>query len=206
MRIAVLVTVCASALALSACAAPPPRRIDASGDEAVVSMGLDYQDIVEMAGTMATKLVSNSFLNYAPYQGKYPIKMVLSDVNNKTNIRNFPSDAVRTRVRGSALNSGKVRFVSSFGSGPTDSIVKNSQDAIDDPRFRKDQIPEAGSLTYPELSLATEIMYFRSTDGTNRQNTYEIHMFVSDIKTGEIMWEENSGPIAKLGSKGTVGY
>ena len=115
------------------------------------------------------------------------------------------TNAILQRIRSSALKSGKVRFISSFGSGPTDDIVKHSQDAKDDPRFNQENVPKAGSLTYPQLSLATEILYFRSSDGRNRQITYEVYMFVSEIKTGEIVWEDNSGPIAKKVSKRGLG-
>ncbi|MCA8960397.1 MAG: hypothetical protein KDC38_07785 [Planctomycetes bacterium] len=201
MRIALSALLCFVMAGLSGCGSTGPRRIDASGDEAVVSMGLDYGDIVEVAGDLAKKLVTDSFLNYPPYQGNYPIKMVLSNTENKTNLRDLNTDMITQRVRSTALNSGKVRFVASFGSGPTDDIVKGAQDVKDDSRFNQDQVPKEGSLTFPQMSLVTQIQYVRSTDGKNRQNTYQVAMFVTDIQSGEIMWEEFSGPIAKLSSR-----
>jgi len=193
-------------IALAGCRTPGPRRIDASGDEAVTSMGLDYADFVEVAEDLAGKLVhGESFLNRAPYVDHYPIKMVLSDIDNRTDIRGLPTNQITGRVRSAGLNSGKIRFVSSFGGGERDSVVEGAQDVAADPRFQQQQVPKQGSLTFPEMSLRTVIDFFHSTDGTSRQSTYVVHMFVSDIASGEIYWEEFSKPIAKAIGRRNVG-
>jgi len=189
------------------CSSTKPRRIEATGDEAVTSFDLDYGEFVEIAADMANRLVTQpNFLNYPPYADHLPVKMVLSDIDNRTGIRDLPVNQITGRVRSAALNSGKVRFVSSFGGGETDSVVQGSQDAIDDPRFKQEEIPEQGSLSYPQTSLRTIIDKMRSTDGTARQNTFVVHMFVSEISSGEILWEEFSEPVAKRVEKGGYGF
>ena len=187
-----------SLVMLASCASRAPRRVDATGDESVVSSDLDYGEFVEIAADMANRLVSQpNFLSYPPYQDQLPIKMVLSDVENRTAIRNIPTNQITGRVRSAGLNSGKIRFVSSFGGGTTDSVVQGSQDAANDPRFKQSEVPAQGSLTYPQTALKTVIDQFYATDGRARQNTFVVHMFVSDISSGEILWEEFSEPIAK---------
>ena len=196
-----------SLLPLAACKSQGPTRIDATGDEKVTSTGLDYGEFVEIAADMANRLVSQkTFLDQSPYQESLPVRMVLSDVDNKTDLRNFPSNQITGRVRSAGLNSGKIRFVSSLGGEGTDVFVQESQEAKDDPRFKKEDIPEEGSLRYPRLSLRTIIDVIKASDGRARQNTYVVHMFVSEIKTGDILWEEFSNPIAKKTEKGHVGY
>lgn len=197
---------CLSLMTLASCKSAGPTRIDASGDEAVTSMDLDYAEFVEIAGDMAGRLVSQqNFLSFDPYAGKQ-VKMVLSDVENRTDIRDLQTNQITSRVRSVATNSGRIRFVSSFGGGETDSVVQGSQGAANDPRFNQENVPEAGSLTYPQLALKTIIDQISTTDGQARQVTYSVHMFVSEIKTGEIVWEEFSDPIAKKAEKGGFGF
>jgi PBP1b-binding outer membrane lipoprotein LpoB len=170
-------------------------------------MDLDYDDFAEVAADLANKLVGQpTFLDRAPYAEHQPVDMVLSDVVNNTSLRNLQTTLITGRVRSAGLNSGKLVFVSSFGGGPTDSVVQGSQDAANDPRFNQTNVPKQGSLAYPQTALRTEINEVRSTDGRNRQNSFVVHMFVSEISSGRILWEEFSTPVKKKAKKGRVGY
>ena len=177
-------------------------------DKIVDTMDLNHSEMVELAGDMAGLLVGNphTFLMRDPHVKNLPVLMVLSDIDNRTGIRDLLVNQITGRVRSACLNSGKVQFVSSFGDGKTDSTVQNAQDVSNDPRFNQENVPDQGSLDFPVASLNTTIDKINVTDGTQRQNTYSIHMFVSDIKTGRILWEEFSDSISKSVEKGGIGY
>ena len=47
--------------------------------------------------------------------------------------------------------------------------------------------------------------WFGARAGREKQNTYEVRMFVTDLKTGEVVWEGFSDPVAKKFKKGRMG-
>ena len=197
---------CTTLLATTGCASK--QGIVRDDDEVVETMDLNYSEMVELAGDMANLLVGNphTFLMRDPHVKNLPVLMVLSDIDNQSGIRDLPVNQITGRVRSACLNSGKIQFVSSFGDGKTDSTVQNAQDVSNDPRFNQENVPDQGSLDFPVASLNTTINKINVTDGNKRQNTYVIHMFVSDIKTGRILWEEFSDNISKSVERGGVGF
>jgi PBP1b-binding outer membrane lipoprotein LpoB len=195
----------AAACLLAAGCAQGPKRIDASGEESVVSMGLDYGDLGEIAKSLTVQLTTSPFLNQPPYLNNYPVRMVLSEVRNETDIRNLPSELILSEVRSAALDSGKIRFVASFGE-ETDKVVAGGQEAQLDERFEQENVPQTGSLKFPDMALNTEFIQVSSVGDGARQATYVVRMYVADIKTGDILWEKRSAPIAKMTEKGSVGW
>ena len=182
-----------------------PKRIDPSGDEAVTSAGVDYNEIVEWTDTLTRRMLQSSFLDSGEF-GPQPIKVVVSDIENKTDLSHFPKEILLGNIRSSLLESGKARFVSTYGSDATDDMTRDTQDLADDPLFDSSQVPAQGQATVARLSLRTQILWVRSQGTKQAQNTYEVRMWVTDVKNGEVVWEGRSDPIAKKFKKGSVGW
>lgn len=183
-----------------------PKRIDPDGDEAVTSAGVDYNEIIEWTDTLTQRMLTSGFLDREFEFGPKPVKMVVSNIENKTDLSHFPNDLLLGNIRSALLNSGKARFVSTYGSDGTDEMTRDTQDLKDDPLFDPTQVPEQGQATVARLSLRTQILWTHSQGLDDAQNTYVVRMFVSDVKNGEVVWEDRSNPIAKKFERGSVGW
>ena len=192
-------------LALAASCGSAPKRIDPYGDEAVTSMGVDYNEVVDWSETLTVRMLSSGFLRSEEF-GPKPVKMVVSDIENKTDLSQFPKEMVLGRMRTNLLGSGLVRFVSTYGADGTDELTRDTQFLREDPLFDANQIPELGQATVAGLSLRTQILWARSGNAKNSQNTYEVRMFVTDVRNGEVVWEDFSEPVAKRHSRASVGF
>ncbi|HIG10765.1 MAG: hypothetical protein ABGY71_11460 [bacterium] len=191
-------------LVLGACQ-NEPRRIDPSGDETVTSAGVDYNEIIEWTDTLTHRMLTSTFLDTGEF-GSQPIKMVVSDIENKTDISHFPSDILLGNIKASLLDSGKTRFVTTYGTQGTDDMTRFTQELSDDPLFDDSQVPASGQASVARLSLRTQILWSRSQGTRQAQNTYVVHMWVSDVRNGEEVWRSRSDPIAKKFKKGSVGW
>lgn len=201
-----LATCLIPALLLAAsCGSTGPKRIDPFGDEAVTSMGVDYREIVEWSETLTLRMLDSGFLRSEEF-GPKPVKMVVSDIENKTDLSQFPTEMVLGRMRTNLLGSGLVRFVSTYGSDGTDEMTRDTQFLRDDPLFDSAQVPELGQATVARLSLRTQILWARSGAGKKSQNTYEVRMFITDVRNGEVVWEDFSEPVAKYQAKAGIGW
>jgi PBP1b-binding outer membrane lipoprotein LpoB len=193
------------ALIFAASCGSAPKRIDPYGDEAVTSMGVDYRELTEWSETLTLRMLDSGFLRSDEF-GPKPVKMVVSDIENKTDISQFPTEMVLGRMRTNLLSSGLVRFVSTYGTDGTDEMTRDTQLLREDPLFDSAQIPELGQATVARLSLRTQILWARSGAGKKSQNTYEVRMFVTDVKNGEVVWEDFSEPVAKRQVKSGIGW
>lgn len=192
-------------LSLSVACQTGPKRIDPGGDEAVVSAGVDYAEIVEWTDTLTQRMITSGFLDTGEF-GDKPIKMVVSTIENKTDLSHFPTELLLTNIRTSLLQSGKARWVSTYGSDATDEMTRDTQELKDDPLFNSSQVPEQGQASVARLSLRTQILWTHSQGLKDSQNTYIVRMWVSDVRNGETVWENQSNPIAKKFEKGSVSW
>ena len=194
-----------SILALSTSCGSAPKRIDPYGEESVTSMGVDYNESVEWSETLTKRMLESGFLRSDEF-GPKPVKMVVSDIENKTDLSQFPTEMVLGRMRTNLLSSGLVRFVSTYGTDGTDEMTRDTQLLREDPLFDSQQVPELGQATVAGLSLRTQILWARSGTGKKSQNTYEVRMFVTDVRNGEVVWEDFSAPVAKRQVKSGIGW
>ena len=65
---------------------------------------------------------------------------------------------------------------------------------------------ELGKATVAGLSLRTQILWARAGTGKKSQNTYEVRMFITDVRNGEVIWEDFSTPVAKRQVKAGIGW
>ena len=182
-----------------------PKRIDPGGDERVTSAGVDYAEIIEWTDTLTARMLTSGFLDTGEF-GPKPVRMVVSKVENKTDLSQFPQELLLSNIRSALLDSGKARFVSTYGSDGTDEMTRDTQDLTEDPLFDASQVPEQGQASVARLSLRTQILWSHSQGLDDAQNTYVVRMWVSDVRNGEVVWEKRSDPIAKKFEKGCVSW
>ena len=195
----------ATLLFIASACGTAPKRIDPLGEEAVTSMGVDYQELIEWSEVLTGRMLESGFLRSEEF-GPKPVKMVVSDIENKTDLSQFPTEMVMGRMRSNLLKSGLVRFVSTYGSDGRDEMTRDTQFLKDDPLFDSAQVPELGQATVAGLSLRTQILWARSGTGKKSQNTYEVRMFITDVRNGEVIWEDFSTPVAKRQVKAGIGW
>ncbi len=198
-----IATLFAAASLLGACKSTP-QRIDPESDAAVTSMGVDYAEIVEWSEELTRRMLESGFLDSNEF-GEHPVRMVVSDVENKTDLVQFPKEMMLARIRSALLRSGKVRLVSTYGTDATDEMTRDTQELANDPLFDASQVPAEGQASVARLSLRAQILWSHSSSGRAKQNTYEVRMFVTDVRTGEVVWEDVSDPIAKKKTRSRFG-
>lgn len=197
-RIALVVAPLSAALVASACS-QPPKRIDPTGQEAVTGMGVDYGDAQEIAESMCRQmLASSAFMRYQqPVLGRY------NNTINNTSDPNLPINIVNTRIRSTLLNSGQIQFTAALRTAEGhDPGVREARELADDPMFNQQSVQESGAMNAvdaPKISVNSEFQSAYSTDGTSKQKTYQLRIFVTDLLTGRVIWEGTSKPIAKVG-------
>jgi len=192
-------------LSTAACQSEGVKRIDPGGDEAVTSAGVDFNEIIEWTDALTQRMLSSGFLDTGEF-GTQPIRMVVSDIENKTDLSHFPSELLLTNIRTSLLQSGKARWVSTYGEDGRDDMTRDTRELADDPMFDKSQVPEQGKASVARLSLRTQILWTHSQGTQDSQNTYIVRMWVTDTVVGEVVWEGQSNPIAKKFEKGSVSW
>jgi len=183
----------------------PPHQIEPTGDEKVTSMGVDYDGILTWSESLTRRMLASGFLEAEAYQ-PHPVRMVISDIENRTDLPGLPTEMLIGRIRSVLLSSGKVRVLSSYGREATDTMVDETDDVARDPRFENpDWQQEEGRLSLARLSLRAQVLFHASRAGRARQNTYEVRLFVSDLANGEVVWEGFSDPIAKKSVRPGIG-
>jgi hypothetical protein len=182
-----------------------PQRIDPGGDQAVTSAGVDFNEIIEWTDTLTQRMLTSGFLDTGEF-GPQPIRMVVSDIENKTDLSHFPSELLLTNIRTSLLQSGKARWVSTYGEDGRDDMTRDTRDLANDPLFKQDQIPQQGTASVARLSLRTQLLWTHSQGTKSAQNTYIVRQWVTDTVNGEVIWEGQSNPIAKKFEKGSVSW
>lgn len=181
------------------------KRIDPGGDERVTSAGVDFNEIIEWTDTLTQRMISSGFLDTGEFGAK-PIKMVVSDIENKTDLSHFPTELLLTNIRSSLLQSGKARWVSTYGEDGRDEMTRDTRELADDPLFNTEQVPQQGTASVARLSLRTQILWTHSQGVDDAQNTYIVRMWTTDTVNGEVIWEGQSNPIAKKFEKGSVSW
>lgn len=190
----------ALATVLLAGCSQPPKRIDPTGTEAVTSMSVDYGDAQEIAASLTHKMLSSSAFNQYPR----PVLARYNNTVNNTSDPSVPASIVNTRIRSTLLNSGQIQFTSALRTAEGhDQGVREARELANDPMFNQQSVQQSGAMNAvdaPQISVNSEFQSVYSSDGKTKQRTYQLRIFVTDLLTGRVIWEDSSKPIAKVGS------
>ncbi len=178
----------------------PPKRIDPTGPEAVTGMGVDYGDSQEIAESLCRQmLASPAFMRY-----QQPVLARYNPTVNNSSDPNAPLNIVNTRIRSTLLNSGQVQFTSALRTAEGhDPGVREARELAEDPMFNQQSVQESGAMgavEAPKVSVNSEFQSAYSTNGSLKQKTYQLRIFVTDLLSGRVIWEGTSKPVAKVGS------
>jgi len=193
-----IVFCCSTAIAIVGCN-QPPKRIDPTGREAVTSMNVDYGDAQEIAESLSRQMLSSPAFTRYPQ----PVLARYNNTINNTSDPSLPANVVNTRIRSTLLNSGQIQFTAALRTAEGhDQGVREARELADDPMFNQQSVQQSGAMNAvdaPQISVNSEFQSVYSTDGTSKQKTYQLRIFVTDLLSGRVIWEGTSKPIAKLG-------
>lgn len=191
----------AGTLTLGACNSDPVR-VDPTGNEAITTMGLDYPDAQEIATNMAEQLLQSQRLTDY-HTGPQPILARYNHTVNKTSVpdRDLPISMVTTAIRSRLLRSGEFDFTAALQTAEgADPSVREARELANDPMFDQSTVQETGpmgTVEAPRLSINSELLSAYSTNRTASQRTFELRVWVVDLRTGRTIWESTSKPISK---------
>src|SRR5690606_20872211 len=121
---------------------------------------------------LTRRMLDDGFLDSGGYDK--PVVMVVSDIENKTDMSQFPRESMLGRIRSTLRQTQKVVFTSAYGRDATDEMTRDTQDLAKDPLFDSSQVPAQGQAAVARLSLRTQILWQHAAEGRARQNTYEV--------------------------------
>jgi PBP1b-binding outer membrane lipoprotein LpoB len=183
-----------------------PVRVDPTGNEAITTMGLDYGDSQEIASNMADQLLQSQKL--ATYRSTpKPILARYNNTVNQTSIpdRELPVTMVNTAIRSRLIRSGDFEFTAALQTAEgADPSVREARELANDPMFDQSSVQETGpmgTVEAPRLSVNSELLSAYSANASSAQRTFELRVFVVDLRTGRTVWESTSKPISKVGTR-----
>lgn len=196
---------CAPPLLLAGCK-NDPQRVDPSGNQAITTMGLDYGDSQEIATNMADQLLQSPKL--AAYRtGPKSILARYNNTVNKSSIpdRDLPMSMVTTSIRSRLIRSGDFEFTAALQTAEgADPSVREARELANDPMFDQQTVQETGpmgTVEAPRLSVNSELLSAYSANKDDAQRTFELRVWVVDLRTGRTVWESTSKPISKVSKR-----
>ena len=185
-------------LGLQSCATTA-TRVDSSQFRS--TMGLDPQDVAEVATQMAESVLSANVLKNKGVNNRSVI--VISNYRNNTSLYDFDPNMIYKRVT-TTLNQSGVAYC--YVKNGDDSFIKGNRSRIagenDINRFLGER--EASSGPDPQYSMTLELIENTNYIGNRTQKAYQIHMAINQIGKGLSVWEDIRD-INKLGKRALLG-
>lgn len=201
-KIISMIALCCTAVLLTACA-PSVKRIDATGNEGLVTVDeVDFKDWQIAAEKGINSLLESGALNRA--DGRKSILMI-STVKNSTS-QHINTRILTDKIRQALLRSGKALTTTAVGgNGPDDAASKQVRRLEEDDMFNQSTVQKRGTAIAPDMSLSGEIVQQQTSQGRMRESYFFFHMALTDLATGLAVWEDNV-EIAKQGKKPLMGW
>ena len=197
-----LIAITSTAIFLTACGTSP-QRIDATGNEGIVSIDqVNFKDWQIAAEKGITSLLESGVLNRS--DGRKSILMI-STVKNSTT-QHINTRILTDKIRQALLRSGKALTTTAVGgNGPDDAASKQVRRLEEDDMFNQSTVKKAGTAIAPDMSFSGEIVQQKTTQGRVSESYFFFHMAITDLTTGLAVWEDNV-EIAKQGKKPVFGW
>ncbi len=162
-------------------------NIDTQNDTGKAVLGLDYRDFARAASEMVETMSRSKALS-KPAGGRYV--MATSVIKNDTDLR-IDTDQLMAKIQEELLNSGRVVFTSSIGSGDSvDEMIRQARKLREDQEFNKSTVQQKGKLIAPDLSISGKLIQ-KNIDYTrnSRQVEYYIQLRITELESGLIIWQ-----------------
>lgn len=201
-KIISMIAISCAAVVLAGCA-PSVKRIDATGNEGLVTVDeVDFKDWQIAAEKGINSLLESGVLNRA--DGRKSILMI-STVKNSTS-QHINTRILTDKIRQALLRSGKALTTTAVGAnGPDDAASKQVRRLEEDDMFNQSTVQKRGTAIAPDMSLSGEIVQQQTSQGRMRESYFFFHMALTDLATGLAVWEDNV-EIAKQGKKPLMGW
>ena len=181
------------------CGSPATYK-DSRGNDLVVSLDkVNLQDFNQASDKLVQSMVTSGVLANAP---RKPAVLGISRVVNDTSDQ-FDTDQLLKRIRVALLQTGKVQVSTTVGLGgrAEDPMAKGTKDMNDFMSGKGNAAPD----NMPDYTLTAKILENRASAGSTKQVTYTFQMSLTDVRTGNAVWEGNE-EITKQGQKASLGF
>ena len=194
-RVKVFLGVLCAMLVVAGCA-PTAKNIDPNSE--FTTMGLDYNNLKGVMAEMIDSLLQD---RYAQSLSKDNPKVVaisdiINDTTQKVDVESLSRELTRAMRR-----SGKFKLTMAVArsGGSVDGMIGDSRNLRDNKEFNQYTTAEEGTLSAPSLSLSGKIGQTIHRMGKNKKVDYYILLTLTDIKTGEVIWDDQRD-ISKMGN------
>jgi len=201
-KIQQLIALSISALLLTACGSAP-KRIDATGNEGIVSIdNVDFKDWQIAAEKGIRSLLESGTLNRNDNRKNI---IMISSVKNSTT-QHINTRILTDKIRQSLLRSGKALTTTAIsGTGADDAASRQVRELANDPMFKQNTVQQSGTVIAPDMSLSGEIVQQQNSLGRREESYFFFHLSLTDLTTGLAVWEDNV-EIVKQGKKPLLGW
>ncbi|PAF51415.1 penicillin-binding protein activator LpoB [Helicobacter sp. 13S00401-1] len=165
----------------------------------LTSVGIDFHDIESTARKSVQNLLDSSYVQNL--SGK-PKILAISDVINDTMQRVNTQD-LTLKIARAMRNTGKFQLTSAISGsgGMTDDMISRARKLRDDKEVNQKTTIEEGNLIAPDLSLSGKIVQKNTAVGRKQRIDYSFILVLTDLKTGLVVWDDDSHIIKVTGSK-----
>lgn len=182
---------------LAGCGTPATYTDPTNTKTAVVSLNkINVQDWDNAANEMIQSLLGSQILDRAPVQ---PAVLAIDRVVNKTSDANLDTDMLEKKIRIALNRSGKVQTTTTYGRNAESRMAQDIQTKQD---FLGGNGPTDRS---PNYTLSGKIIEDVARDGSTRQVTYVFQLSLTDVRSGNAVWEDEK-KIQKTGTRAAVGW
>ncbi len=201
-KIQQLIALSISALLLTACGSAP-KRIDATGNEGIVSIdNVDFKDWQIAAEKGIRSLLESGTLNRNDNRKNI---IMISSVKNSTT-QHINTRILTDKIRQALLRSGKALTTTAIsGTGADDAASRQVRELANDPMFKQNTVQQSGTVIAPDMSLSGEIVQQQNSLGRREESYFFFHLSLTDLTTGLAVWEDNV-EIVKQGKKPLLGW
>jgi len=201
-KIQQLIALSISALLLTACGSAP-KRIDATGNEGIVSIdNVDFKDWQIAAEKGIRSLLESGTLNRNDNRKNI---IMISSVKNSTT-QHINTRILTDKIRQALLRSGKALTTTAIsGTGADDAASRQVRELANDPMFKQNTVQKSGTVIAPDMSLSGEIVQQQNSLGRREESYFFFHLALTDLTTGLAVWEDNV-EIVKQGKKPLLGW
>ena len=163
-------------------------------------MGLDPQDVAEVASTMAQSMLSANVLKSKGSEGRSVI--VISTFRNNTSLYDFDPGVIFNPIKVTLNKSGVA-----YCYVTNDAYVSKNRSAVAHENTVRDFLGEsrASSGPSPQYSITLGLIEQAGFIGNTTQKQYQIHMTLNKIGSGLSIWEDMKD-IGKVGKRAAIGF
>lgn len=194
-RVKVFLGVLCAMLVVAGCA-PTAKNIDPNSE--FTTMGLDYNNLKSVMAEMIDSLLQDRYTQSLSKDNPKVVAIsdIINDTTQKVDVESLSRELTRAMRR-----SGKFKLTMAVArsGGSVDGMIGDSRNLRDNKEFNQYTTAEEGTLSAPSLSLSGKIGQTIHRMGKNKKVDYYILLTLTDIKTGEVIWDDQRD-ISKMGN------